>query len=100
MHPHDPRRMQATLSAVIDVWCEFMARRVDIMQLADLASERRSKRVLSEVLSVWHAYTLAMRAELDAASPFLSPRSPQADRQLIRHVAATLGGQDREVSRG
>ena len=92
-----PRPLQATLSVVLDAWCEFMARRVDILQLADLASERRSQRLLSEVLSVWHAYTLAMRAELDAASPFLSPRSPQVDRQLMRHVAASLGGVDKEV---
>ena len=68
--------------------------------LADVASKSRSKRIASEVLNVWHAYTIAMRADLDPESPFLSPRSPQADRQLIRHVAASLGGGDRVSPQG
>jgi hypothetical protein len=63
--------------------------------MADLASKSRSRRIAAEVLNVWHAYTIAMHAELDPSTPFLSPRSPQEDRQLIRHVAATLGGDER-----
>ena len=87
--------LQETLSAYLGAWCDFMSRRVSLVGLADAASKSRSKRIASEVLNVWHAYTIAMRADLDPSSPFLSPRSPQADRQLIRHVAASLGGGDR-----
>ncbi|KAG1659453.1 hypothetical protein FOA52_007923 [Chlamydomonas sp. UWO 241] len=77
---------------------ELVSRRVSMFDMAEAASTRRTARVMGEVFDVWHAYTAAMRADLDPGSPFLSPRSTKGDRALIRRVTHSLGGVDPDVA--
>ena len=59
--------------------------------MAEMASRSRRKRVLFNVLHVWHSYTCAMKSSPpDPSSPFLYERSPKEDRRLIQRVSASL----------
>ncbi len=72
---------------------------MDLGSLADMASASRRTRIMSEVFSMWQSYTQAMRADLDRDSRFLSPRTEQDDRRLIRHMAVMIGNRQVRAAR-
>ncbi|GAX75802.1 hypothetical protein CEUSTIGMA_g3245.t1 [Chlamydomonas eustigma] len=83
---------QALLRQAMEAWGHMRQRRIDLASMVDMASMQRRFRIMASVLDVWRSYTVAMRRDLDPGSPFLAPRSPQDDRNLIRHVASSLVG--------
>ncbi len=68
-----------------------MARRSSLLDLADLASGSRRRRVLQEVLLVWQQYVQAMKLDVDPESPFASPRSAKQNRRLVKRMAVMMG---------
>jgi hypothetical protein len=84
--------MQVLLGKAMEAWSHMRLRRMDLASTVDMVSSQRRMRIKASVLDVWRSYTVAMRRNLDPRSPFLAPRSPQDDHNLIRHVASSLVG--------
>ncbi|KXZ52960.1 hypothetical protein GPECTOR_8g333 [Gonium pectorale] len=77
-----------------DAWIGSMSRRLTVLALAEQASRRRKRRMLSGAFEVWLQYTQAMRdGGIDPGSPYMSPRERGTERRLVTRMAALAGNE-------
>jgi hypothetical protein len=93
VHAAEQRQLQ---QQALRGWAARAERQAVVRHRLQHMVARREARVLGEFFGLWQQYAAALRADggLDAASPFLSPRSAERNQQLALRLAALAGGSD------